>query len=349
VLVRFDGAVVISKVVARRVKGACERCNAAPNEVLGGMRGRADSNVRLSAVDVDQGVEGQKLHFDRRVLPDQGGYVPVDECGEENADPAPRAADPGRGHSDLIARRTRGKVAVITGASSGIGLSTARKLHAAGAEVVLFSRDGARLAEAGRALGRGALTVEGDVTRQDDLERLYSTVRARHGGIDVLFVNAGIAEWVLAAEVTEDHFDCVFGVNARGAFFTIQRALPLLREGSAVVLNTSAADRVGAPRTSVYSASKAALRSFARTLSAEFVVRGIRANAVSPGPTETPIHEKSARGLRPEVLAQRGKATMSRVPMGRPQSPKRSRMPCSSWHRPRPRSSSAKSSPSTAG
>jgi NAD(P)-dependent dehydrogenase (short-subunit alcohol dehydrogenase family) len=211
----------------------------------------------------------------------------------------------------------QGKVAVITGASSGIGLSAARKLRSAGADVVLFSRDAARLAEASRALGEGTLTVEGDVTRKDDLERLYSTVRARHGGIDVLFVNAGVAEWVLAAEVTEDHFDRLFGVNTRGAFFTIQRALPLLREGAAIVLNTSVADRVGAPRTSVYSASKAALRSFARTLSAELLVRGIRVNAVSPGPTETPIHEKSARGLRPEVLAQMGKATMSRVPMGR--------------------------------
>jgi NAD(P)-dependent dehydrogenase (short-subunit alcohol dehydrogenase family) len=159
--------------------------------------------------------------------------------------------------------------------------------------------------------------VAGDVTKQDDLERLYSAVRSRYRRIDVLFVNAGIAEWVLAADVTEEHFDRLFGVNVRGAFFTIQRALSLLGRGSAVVLNTSVADRVGAPRTSVYSASKAALRSLARTLSAELLAAGVRVNAVSPGPTETPIQAKAARGLSPDVLEQMGKATMSRIPLGR--------------------------------
>lgn len=211
----------------------------------------------------------------------------------------------------------KGRVAVITGASSGIGLAVAHKLHAAGAEVVAFARDATRLAEANRSLGAGGLMVAGDVTSQGDLQRLYSAVRSRHGGIDALFVNAGVAEWVLAAEATEEHFDRIFGVNVRGAFFTIQHALPLLRKGSAIVLNTSVADRVGAPRTSVYSASKAALRSLARTLSAELVGRGVRVNAVSPGPTETPIHAKTARDLSAEILEQMGRATMSRVPLGR--------------------------------
>ncbi len=211
----------------------------------------------------------------------------------------------------------KGKIAVVTGASSGIGLAASARFQTAGAEVVLFARDATRLAEANRALGGGSLTVAGDVTSQSDLDRLYSAVRSRHGGIDVLFVNAGIAEWVLAAEVTEEHFDRIFGVNVRGAFFTIQRALPLLRKGATIVLNTSVADRVGAPRTSIYSASKAALRSLARTLSAELVGRGVRVNAVSPGPTETPIHGKTSRDLSPDVLEQMGKATMSRVPLGR--------------------------------
>ncbi len=209
------------------------------------------------------------------------------------------------------------RVVVITGASSGIGLAAAQKFQAAGAEVVLFARDPVRLAEAKQAIGGRALTVAGDVTQLNDLERLYSAVRSRHPRIDVLFVNAGIAEWVLAADVTEEHFDRLFAVNVRGAFFTIQRALSLLGQGSAVVLNTSVADRVGAPRTSVYSASKAALRSLARTLSAELLAAGVRVNAVSPGPTETPIQAKAARGLSPAVLEQMGKATLSRIPLGR--------------------------------
>jgi NAD(P)-dependent dehydrogenase (short-subunit alcohol dehydrogenase family) len=210
-----------------------------------------------------------------------------------------------------------GKVAVVTGGSSGIGLAAAEKLRANGAKVVLFARDSPQLAEAKRSLGEGTLAVAGDVGEDSDLARLYSTVESAHGGIDVLFVNAGIAEWQLAAEVTPEHFDRLFSVNVRGAFFTIQRALPLLRPGAAIVLTTSVADQVGAPRTSVYSASKAALRSLARTLSAELLPRGIRVNAVSPGPTETPIHAKYARGLAPEVLQEMGKATMSRIPLGR--------------------------------
>ncbi len=144
-----------------------------------------------------------------------------------------------------------------------------------------------------------------------------ATVAARHGGIDALFVNAGIAEWRLAVDVTEEHFDRLFAVNVRGAFFTVQRALSYLHPGAAIVLNTSVADRVGAPRTSVYSASKAARRSLVRTLSSELLPRNVRENAVSPGPTESPIHAKSARGLAPEVLQEMGRATMSRVPLGR--------------------------------
>jgi NAD(P)-dependent dehydrogenase (short-subunit alcohol dehydrogenase family) len=210
-----------------------------------------------------------------------------------------------------------GKVAVITGGSSGIGLAVATRLRAEGAHVVLFARDDAALAEARRTLGDEVLAVRGDVTKRDDLDLLYDTVGAHFGGVDVLFVNAGIAEWVLVEEVTEEHFDRLFAVNVRGAFFTIQRALPLLRRGASVVLNTSVADRVGAPRTSVYSASKAALRSMARTISAEVLARGVRVNAVSPGPTETPIHAKYARGMSPAVLEEMGKATMSRIPLHR--------------------------------
>ncbi len=209
------------------------------------------------------------------------------------------------------------KVVVITGASSGIGLAAAQKFHSEGAHVVLFAPDAGRLADALRAVGERGLTIAGDVTNKRDLARLYAAVESRYARIDALFVNAGIAQWVLAADVTEEHFDRLFAVNVRGAFFTIQGALPLMPKGSAIVLNTSVADRVGAPRTSVYSAGKAALRSFARTLSAELVGKGVRVNAVSPGPTETAIHAKTARGLSPEILEQMGRETMSRIPLGR--------------------------------
>ncbi len=213
--------------------------------------------------------------------------------------------------------RFAGKTVVITGGNSGIGLASARRFRAEGAQVVLFARTEDSLASASASLGTDVLTVAGDVTRGEDLARLYSLVASRHGGVDVLFVNAGVAEWVLASDVTEEHFDRVFAVNVRGAFFTIQHALPHLREGAAVVLNTSAAGRLGAARTGVYAASKAALRSFARTLSAELLPRGIRVNAVSPGPTDTPIQVKSARGMPPEALQEMGRAVMSRLPLGR--------------------------------
>jgi NAD(P)-dependent dehydrogenase (short-subunit alcohol dehydrogenase family) len=214
-------------------------------------------------------------------------------------------------------KRFDGKTAVITGGSSGIGLAAARGFHEEGANVVLFARGEAQVTEAARSLGAKALGIGGDVTQDADLERLYAATAARFGGVDVLFVNAGIAEWVLAADVTTEHFDRVFGVNVRGAFFTIQRSLSVLRDGAAIVLNTSVADRVGAPRTSVYSASKAALRSLARTLSSELLARGVRVNAVSPGPTQTPILTKASRGLAPEVLQEMGAATMRRLPVGR--------------------------------
>ena len=243
-----------------------------------------------------------------------------------------------------------GRVAVITGGSSGIGLATAERMRAEGAKVVLFARDEKALATAARTLGGDVLAVAGDVRKNEDLDRLYETATSRHGAIDVLFANAGIAEWVLAAEVTPDHYDRMFDVNTRGVFFTVQRALPHLRQGSTVVLNTSVADCVGAKRTSVYAASKAAVRSFARTLAAELLPRGIRVNAVSPGPTETPIQAKAAEGLSAEVLQEMGKATMSRIPLGRLAKPREKSPRRSSSSPPRRRRSSwVKSSPSTVG
>jgi NAD(P)-dependent dehydrogenase (short-subunit alcohol dehydrogenase family) len=185
--------------------------------------------------------------------------------------------------------RFTGKIAVITGGNSGIGLATARRLVAEGAQVVLSGRNAATLDAAVASLGSAASGVVGDVSRAADRAALVDAVRARHGRIDVLFVNAGIAEFVPVEQVDEAHYDRVFDIDTKGAFFTIQAALPLLSPGAAIVLNTSVVTHIGLPGASVYSAAKAALRSFARTLSAELTPRGIRVNAVAPGPIETPI------------------------------------------------------------
>jgi NAD(P)-dependent dehydrogenase (short-subunit alcohol dehydrogenase family) len=208
-------------------------------------------------------------------------------------------------------------VVVVTGASTGIGLASATRMHAEGAHVVLFARDAEALARAAQALGDRASHVAGDVTEVADLGRLYEAVRARHGRIDVLFANAGVAEFALVEEVDAGHFDRQFSVNVRGAFFSVQTALPLLGRGSRVVLNTSVANAVGVARTAVYAASKAAAGALVRTLAAELAPRGIRVNAVSPGPTESAIHGKYARTLSPAAMEEMGAATMARLKLGR--------------------------------
>lgn len=188
--------------------------------------------------------------------------------------------------------RLKDQIAVITGGNSGIGLATAQRFIAEGAQVVLFGRNGKTLGEAVARLGAAATGVEGDVTQKADLDRLFATVQQRHGRIDVLFVNAGVAEFAPIEAADEAHYDRQFDINVKGAFRTIQGALPLLGHGASIVLNTSVVSHVGFPNASVYSATKAALRSFARTLSTDFAPRGIRVNAVAPGPIETPIFDR---------------------------------------------------------
>lgn len=211
--------------------------------------------------------------------------------------------------------RLSGKIGVITGGNSGIGLATATAFVNEGARVAILGRDPTTLDAAVRGLGDAAIGVQGDVLRLADLDRLYDTVRTRLGRIDVLFVNAGVVQMRPIEHVDEAHFDQMFGVNIRGAYFTIQKALPLFNDGGAIILNTSIANRTGNATFSVYSATKAALRSLARTLSAELADRGIRVNAISPGPIETPIFGRL--GIPEESLNDLAAGFRARVPMKR--------------------------------
>ncbi|MEM7777296.1 MAG: glucose 1-dehydrogenase [Pseudomonadota bacterium] len=207
------------------------------------------------------------------------------------------------------------KVAVVTGGNSGIGLSTAQTLIDDGAHVVVVGRNRESLDRAASVLGPRATALQGDVSDTQQLDRVFETVSATHGKIDVLFVNAGIAEFSPLEAVDADHFDRLFGINVRGAYFTIQKALPHLNDGASIILTTSVVNGLGLPGASVYAATKAALRSFARTLAAELAPRGIRINAVSPGLTETPLVGKL--GLQQEEIEAFGADVVAKTPAGR--------------------------------
>jgi len=194
-----------------------------------------------------------------------------------------------------------GKTAVVTGGSTGIGLATVRQLVRDGAKVVFSARSADAVAAAQRELGARARGVVSDASKLEDIDALVKTAKEFLGEVDFLFVNAGIAKFVPLEQVTEGFFDETLGINTKGAFFTVQRFVPLLRRGGSVVLNTSVVDEKGLATTSVYASSKSALRSLARTLSAELLPRGVRVNAVSPGPIETPIYGKL--GMPADALA----------------------------------------------
>lgn len=188
-----------------------------------------------------------------------------------------------------MAKRFEGKTVVITGGNSGIGLATAKLFHDEGAKVAISGRDQKTLDEAVKTIGNGTLAVKADVSKLADIDRLYSQVTGKFGKIDAIFANAGIAKFAPASESTEQLFDETFDINVKGLYFTVQKALPHLNNNAGIVLNSSLVNAKGSPTTSVYSASKAAVRSLARTFAAELVDRGIRVNVVSPGPIETPI------------------------------------------------------------
>jgi NAD(P)-dependent dehydrogenase (short-subunit alcohol dehydrogenase family) len=185
--------------------------------------------------------------------------------------------------------KLNGKVAVITGGSSGIGLATAKKFVEEGAYVFITGRRQSELDKAKALIGRNVTTVAGDASVMEDLDRLYRTVKETKGRVDILFANAGLVEHQTIDVVTPEHFDKTFAINVRGVLFAVQKALPLMSKGGSIILNASIAAVKGLPAHGVYSATKAAVRSFARTWTMELKDRGIRVNTLSPGATDTPI------------------------------------------------------------
>src|SRR4029077_19997631 len=184
-----------------------------------------------------------------------------------------------------------GKIAVITAATSGMALATAKLFVDEGAHVFITGRRQKPLDDAVKAIGRNVTGVQGDASNLADLDRLYATVKKEKGRIDVLFASAGTGAFAPIGEVTEEQFDNIFGVNVRGTLFTVQKALPLFSDGGSIIMNGSIAGVKGVPASSVYSASKAAVRSFARTLTIDLKARNIRVNALSPGTIDTGIFD----------------------------------------------------------
>jgi len=212
-------------------------------------------------------------------------------------------------------KKLEGKVAVITGGNSGIGLATAQRFAAEGAHVFITGRRQGELDAAVRDIGKNVTGVQGDVSTLADLDRLYATVKQQQGRIDVLFANAGGGELAPLGGISEEHFDKAFRVNVKGLLFTVQKALPLFQDGGSIILNASIAGSKGMEAFSVYGAAKAAVRSFARSWTVDLKHRKIRVNAISPGPIETPGFNNL--GLTEEQIKEFRTTVVSAVPMGR--------------------------------
>jgi NAD(P)-dependent dehydrogenase (short-subunit alcohol dehydrogenase family) len=216
--------------------------------------------------------------------------------------------------------RLAGKVAVVTGGNSGIGLATAKRLHEEGARVVITGRDAKTLDAAVSAIGDGSLAIQSDVSKLEDIDRLFSVVESKVGKVDVLFANAGIAKFAPYTASQETLFDELFATNVKGVYFTLQKALPHLNNGGSVIVNTSVVASKGTENMGIYAATKAAVRSFARTAASELRDRNIRVNAVAPGPIATPIFGRS--GLSEEQIEGFKAGISERVPLrriGRPE------------------------------
>lgn len=214
-----------------------------------------------------------------------------------------------------MSKKLEGKIGLITGGSSGIGLATAKRFVAEGAQVVITGRRKETVEAAAKEIGSAATGIQADASNLQDLDRLYAQIKNQHGRLDILFANAGIGEFATIDQITEAHFDKTFDTNVKGVVFTVQKALPLIPDGGTIVLNASIVSIKGMPAFGVYSATKAALRSFARTWTNELKTRQIRVNVVSPGPIDTP----GVNGLaQTEEQAQQIKAGLvSQVPLGR--------------------------------
>jgi NAD(P)-dependent dehydrogenase (short-subunit alcohol dehydrogenase family) len=214
-----------------------------------------------------------------------------------------------------MSNRLAGKVAVITGGNSGIGLATAKLFAEEGAHVFITGRRQAELDAAVKEIGRNATGVQGDVSKLADLDRLFATVKKEKGHIDILFANAGGGAVMPLEAVTEDYFDKTFNINVKGVLFTVQKALPLFRDGGSIILNASVAATKGLEAFSVYSATKAAVRSFARSWTTDLKTRKIRVNAISPGPIDTSIFNKMS--LTTDQIQQFKTDVVTGVPLGR--------------------------------
>ena len=210
--------------------------------------------------------------------------------------------------------RLAGKLALITGGNSGIGLATAQAFAAEGARVAITGRDPETLEAARNLLGEGNLVIQSDASNVKAMDALFATIKQNFGALDVMFLNAGVGTGGSIESTSEEDFARIFDINVKGVFFAVQKALPLLRRGASVILNASIAPRTGRPGLSLYAASKAAVRTFARNFSSELAPRAIRFNVVSPGPIETPIWY---RERDPETAAQFRNQVAGAVPLGR--------------------------------
>ena len=208
-----------------------------------------------------------------------------------------------------------GKIAVISGGTTGIGLATAERFVAEGADVFIFARRQAQLDEAAKLIGRNVTAIQADAANLDDLERVAAAVRDEKGVVDIIVTNAGLVEHASIETLTPDHFDKTFNLNARGPVFLVQKLLPLMTRGGSIILVSSAMHVMGIPGHTTYAATKAALRSYARTWAAEFKGRGIRVNTLSPGVTETPILD--SQSATPEEREALVNMYLSIIPVGR--------------------------------
>jgi NAD(P)-dependent dehydrogenase (short-subunit alcohol dehydrogenase family) len=207
--------------------------------------------------------------------------------------------------------KLEGKIAVVTGGNSGIGLATSKQFVNEGAYVFMTGRREPELAAAVKEIGRNVTGVQGDVANLGDLDRLFAQIKREKGKLDIVFANAGGAKFAPLGTITEEHYDSLFNINVKGLLFTVQKALPLMPDGASIILNASIVASKGSPDWSVYSATKAAVRSFARTWTMDLKARRIRVNAVSPGFTDTaPWHSIEAAEERMKIIS-------SNVPLGR--------------------------------